>query len=194
MCSSVYGHTPIPILMYGLRVMLLLFQCLQTCHFVAFIVLPYHTHIQSFSFITCPISQLGAQISPYYNVLPGAIYCCFNKNLRGEGGVGFLVRECVVDEVEFISQVRYEESVWMKVRGGRGREALYIGCVYMPTDSNSVSVMDSVYEQLKEDVLSFKQKGRVVLLGDFNARVGNSVDVDDVIGMFGEDFCNGNRC
>ena len=57
----------------------------------------------------------------------------------------------------------------MKVRGGR---ALYIGCVYMPTDSNSVSVMDSVYEQLKQDVLSFKQKGRVVLLGDFNARVG----------------------
>ena len=74
----------------------------------------------------------------------------------------------------------------MKVRGGRGREALYIGCVYMPTDSNSVFVMDSVYEQ--EDVLSFKQKGRVVLLGDFNARVGKSVDVDDVIGMFGEDF------
>ena len=24
----------------------------------------------------------------------------------------------------------------------RGREALYIGCVYMPTDSTSVSVMD----------------------------------------------------
>ena len=36
-----------------------------------------------------------------------------------------------------------------------------------------------------------------MLLGDFNARVGKSVDVDDVIGMFGEDFCNGNgnsRC
>ena len=80
----------------------------------------------------------------------------------------------------------------MKVHGERGREALYIGCVYMPTDSNSVSVMDSVYEQFKKDMLSFKQKGRVVLLGDFNARVGKSVDVDDVIGMFGEDFCNGN--
>ena len=37
--------------------------------------------------------------------------------------------------------------------------------------------LSSVYEQLKEDVLSFKQKGRVVLLGDFNARVGKSVDV-----------------
>ena len=49
--------------------------------------------------------------------------------------------------------------------------------------------------RLKEDVLSFRQKGKVVLLGDFNARVGRSVELDDVIGMFGEDTCNasGNR-
>ena len=45
-------------------------QCLQTCCFVVFILVPYHTHIQSFSFITCSISQLCAQICPYYNVLP----------------------------------------------------------------------------------------------------------------------------
>ena len=34
-----------------------------------------------------------------------------------------------------------------------------------------------------------------MLLGDFNARVGRSVEVDDVIGMFGGDTCNasGNR-
>ena len=43
----------------------------------------------------------------------------------------------------------------------------------MPTDSTSVSVMDSFYERLKEDVLSFMEKGKVVLLGDFNARVGS---------------------
>ena len=29
-----------------------------------------------------------------------------------------------------------------------------------------------------------------MLLGDFNAKVGRSVEVDDVIGMFGEDTCN----
>ena len=51
---------------------------------------------------------------------------------RGDGGVGFLVRECLVNEVEFINTVKYEESVWMKIRSERGREALYIGCVYMP--------------------------------------------------------------
>ena len=114
---------------------------------------------------------------------------------RGEGGVGFLVRDCLVNEVEFITSVKYDESVWMKVRGERGRSALFVCCVYLPTDSSSVAVVDSCYDRLKEDVLGFREKGSVVLLGDFNARVGRSADVDDVIGLFGEDTCNasGNR-
>ena len=104
-----------------------------------------------------------------------------------EGGVGFLVRECLVSEVEFITAVAHEESVWMKVREGW---PLYIGCVYMPTDSTSVAVLDTCYERLKEDILSFREKAKVVLLGDFNARVGKAADDDDVIGKFGEDTCN----
>lgn len=44
-------------------------------------------------------------------------------------------------EILFVSKIKYEESVWMKVGGGMGREALYIGYVYMPTDSSSVSVI-----------------------------------------------------
>ena len=41
----------------------------------------------------------------------------------------------------------------MKVRGERGRLALYIGCVrvYMPTDSTSVTVLDTSFEWLKDD-------------------------------------------
>ena len=73
---------------------------------------------------------------------------------------------------------------------------MYIGCVYTPADSTIVSVLDGCYERLKEDVLSFREKGKVVLLGDFNARVGRSVHIDDMIGIFGEITCNaasGNR-
>ena len=83
----------------------------------------------------------------------------------------------------------------IKMHSEKGREALYIGCVYMPTDSSSISVVDSCYERLKEDVLSFMEKTEVVLLGDFNARIGRSVQIDYVIGMFGEDMRNasGNR-
>ena len=52
------------------------------------------------------------------------------------------------------------------------------------------ATIDDSYSLLKEDVLTFKQKGKVILLGDFNARVGKSSEVDDVIGMFGEETCN----
>ena len=46
---------------------------------------------------------------------------------QNRGGRGwFLARDCLVNEVEFINTVKYEESVWMKIRSERGREALYI--------------------------------------------------------------------
>ena len=35
-----------------------------------------------------------------------------------------------------------------------------------------------------------KERGQVVLLGDFNARMGKSSELDDVIGMFGEGKCH----
>ena len=76
------------------------------------------------------------------------------------------------------------------MRGERGRSALYIDCVYIPTDGLGIATIEDSYSLLKEDVLTFKQKGKVVLLGDFNAEVGKSSEVDDVIGMFGEETCN----
>ena len=39
---------------------------------------------------------------------------------RGEGGVG------IAEDVEFIRDVMYKESVWMKVRGGRWKEVVCI--------------------------------------------------------------------
>ena len=109
---------------------------------------------------------------------------------RWEGGVAFLVRDCLVNEVELVGEVKYAEGVWMKVRGERGRSALYIGCVYMPTDGSGKATIEDSYNLLKEDVLTFKQKGKVGLLGDFNARVGRSSEVENVIGMFGEETFN----
>ena len=85
-----------------------------------------------------------------------------------------MVKECLASAVELIKDVNYEESMWIKVKGERGRTTLFLGCVYMPTDSENVSIIESSYDELKEDVLGMKERGQVVLLGDFNARVGKS--------------------
>ena len=78
-----------------------------------------------------------------------------------------LVHGCLVSEMEFISQVNYDESLWLKLRGERGHGTLFVGCVYMPTDSTSVSFLEECYSKLKDDVLSFREKGKVVLLARF---------------------------
>ena len=56
----------------------------------------------------------------------------------------------------------------------------------MSADSTSVAMLDTCYE----NVLSFRERGKVVLLGDFNARVGKVADEADAISKFGEDTCN----
>lgn len=64
--------------------------------------------------------------------------------------------------------MHYVESVDKSIRGGRGNSSLYIGCVNMPTVCMNSSI-EGCYEKFKEDELSFKEKARVVLVGDFNA-------------------------
>ena len=62
----------------------------------------------------------------------------------------------------------------------------------MPTTTANVSTMDACYENLKEDVLIFKEKGQVMLLGDFNARVGTASEINVVTAMFSEETYNNN--
>ena len=48
-----------------------------------------------------------------------------------------------------------------EVCGERGRSALFVCCVYFPTDSSSVAVVDSCDDRFEEDVLGFTEKGLV---------------------------------
>ena len=91
-----------------------------------------------------------------------------------------MAKECLASGVEIIKEVNYEESMWIKVKRERGRNILCLDCVNMPTDSKNVSVIESSYSALKEDVLPMEERGPVVLLGDFNARVGKSSELENV--------------
>ena len=47
--------------------------------------------------------------------------------------------------MEFISQVKYDETLWLTLLGERGHATLFVGCVYMPTASASVSLLEDRY-------------------------------------------------
>ena len=111
---------------------------------------------------------------------------------RGESGVGFLIREGLQEVIKVIHDAEYKESIWLKLSLGGRDGSMYIGCIYLPIQGTCVNHVEECYEKLSVDISRFKSKGRVVLLGDFNARVGKGLDSDDVVGPFGEEVCNSN--
>lgn len=111
------------------------------------------------------------------------------QGARG-GGVGFLVAEVLMEEVE-VSAGKFE-TMWLQVRSGRKKVPLHIGCVYMPVEGKLSSKTDEIYSELSKQVQLKSKEGEVVLLGDFNARVGSAGFEGDNIGQYGEAMINNN--
>ena len=80
----------------------------------------------------------------------------------------------------------HPESLWLCVAGHRGERSLYVGCVYMPPVA--VAEEEQHWAALMEDILAFQEKGQVVVLGDFNARVGSAAVNLDVWQVWGDPY------
>ena len=114
------------------------------------------------------------------------------KKGRG-GGVGFLVHNSLVANVSVGDTTGSQEVMWLLVDGsGAENLPLILASVYMPCESYRTADRDLAFERLGADLVQYQQRGRVVLLGDFNARVGQALVDDDHIGRYGETTINGN--
>ena len=110
---------------------------------------------------------------------------------RANWGVGIAIRE---ELVKFVMGVRFVNGrlMWISVKLAGGVYRLV--SVYSPCEGSSAGDLDAFYEQLG-DVVSRKGNECLVLLGDFNARIGNGKSdsgYERVMGRFGEDALNGN--
>ena len=90
-----------------------------------------------------------------------------------------------MEDATIIKNLKFNETIWLRIKIVSGVD-LYVGCVYMPTQGNIKHLYTGRFNLLEGDICTLQSKGRVLLLGDFNARVGKSEDVNDVIGMFEE--------
>lgn len=92
-------------------------------------------------------------------------------NDGGEGGVGILVA-LHLDPFVTRLQSRHKNQLWLKVRGTAGHKDLYICSAYMPQESSPVIERNTAWDELQESVRLYKLKGKVILAGDMNARLG----------------------
>lgn len=108
-----------------------------------------------------------------FTPIPG--YVCIARNrpnqtarYRGEGGVACYVRWNLT--CTRLPDPEYEGIVAVQIETTSG--VLSVVCFYSPLD-NETERATLAYESLRDTVASCSVKGPVVVLGDFNARVGN---------------------
>jgi endonuclease/exonuclease/phosphatase family metal-dependent hydrolase len=90
------------------------------------------------------------------------------RNVKGRGGgVGFLVRKNIQARV---LNSKSENLLWLVIQ-----ERLYVAVVYKAEEN------EDTLQELQEDVLRWRDKGEIVVMGDFNCRVGelsNYIEAD----------------
>ena len=100
--------------------------------------------------------------------------------LSGRFGAYLKAWKCVDERIAW---VRLKvEGVWVTVVQ-----------VYAPTEDSSMMVKDEFFQKLQETVESVARSDLMIVMGDFNARVGNDTSIwGDVLGSHGEEVCNEN--
>lgn len=123
------------------------------------------------------------EIGPYIHIWSGV-----PKDQRGSKGVSIVIKK------KYKKDLRNWEAIderIIKVNLENFRFKLTILGIYAPNENEKTSILEEFYSKLDEIISDCGDKRDILLLGDFNARVGKASG-SKVIGQFGEDVCNSN--
>ena len=107
-------------------------------------------------------------------------------------GVGLAIRTELMDKIIETPTCISERLMTLRVPLVKGQHATILSC-YAPTLNSEEEQKDYFYEQLHETLSKINTNDKIILLGDFNARVGRDADVwEGVIGRNGVGKMNSN--
>ncbi|KAF8055086.1 transposon TX1 protein [Scenedesmus sp. PABB004] len=114
--------------------------------------------------------------------LPGYTFIGKPRSRGQGGGVGFYVARALAPLVRAPADTQLPEALWLELRrGGSAATArpASVGVVYLPPASlESAALRADTYAQLQTDIQRFQERGAVLVLGDFNSRVGSSAPAE----------------
>ena len=115
-----------------------------------------------------------------------------NKSERREAEVGFAIKNHIVKKLDSVSYGLNDRLMILKLPLREKRSAILIS-VYAPTMTNTDDIMDKFYEEQETLVSTVSQSDKLILLVDFNARVGKDYQAwQRVLGHHGIGNCNSN--
>lgn len=111
---------------------------------------------------------------------------------RREAGVGFAIRSYLINKLSSLPKGLNERLMHMRLPLKGKRHATIISA-YAPTMTNPEETKDKFYEDLEALIKSVHKEDKLIILGDFNARVGTDYQAwKGVIGRNGVGKSNSN--
>ena len=106
-------------------------------------------------------------------------------------GVGLAIRNCYTNNLDEKPNYVNERLMTLRVPLARNEHMLLI-CAYAPTLTAEEDKKDEFYEDLNAVLRAANSRDKIILLGDFNARVGKRSDIWEAIGPHGNGTMNAN--
>ena len=114
-----------------------------------------------------------------------------NSDERREAGVGFAVKSHLVRKLTKLPEGLNDRLMTLQLPLDRKKCATLVSA-YAPTMTNPDDVKDKFYEELDALIAAVPKSEKLVVLGDFNARVGTDHQTWEGIGKHGVGKCNSN--
>ena len=112
---------------------------------------------------------------------------------RRESGVGFAIKSTLVSKMAGPPKAINDRLMTMRLPFSNGKKHATLISAYAPTMTNPEDVKDKFYEDLNDVITSTPRADKLIILGDFNARVGSdNIAWEGVIGHHGIGSCNSN--
>ena len=109
---------------------------------------------------------------------------------RRDGGIGFAIKTTLVDKIERPSSIN-DRIMKLRIPLTCGRH-LSVLSVYAPTMQATEESIMYFFETLRSTISSVSKEEKLIILGDFNARVGQEHQAWDALGRYGIDKANDN--
>jgi hypothetical protein len=100
---------------------------------------------------------------------------------RGSGGVGFLIKEAILENYEvFIIDNNTEDIIWLKLQHKEDiTEYLYICSCYLPPEgSTRENRSQEFFDHLLTTIYTLFDENPLIICSDFNSRIGKAQDVN----------------
>ncbi len=111
---------------------------------------------------------------------------------RREAGVGFAIKSNLVDKLVGLPKGVNDRLMTLKIPLP-GKKQLTVVSAYAPTLTNPEETKAKFYEDLHSVISNVPKSNKLIILGDFNARVGSDSDAwKGTIGEHGVGQCNSN--